>query len=119
MAHLVLILLPVLAGKEKVLVIATHKINWFDSQVFFSIAFITIDPFVEWFVSISCLNNDFKLATFVFAKKNKKGIEVAVVFVTLSQRPEPRKLRGKCLPKPRSSLFIFDDRFEKNGLVQF
>jgi hypothetical protein len=45
MAHLVLFLLPVLTGKEKVLVIATHKINWFDSQVFFSIAFITFDPF--------------------------------------------------------------------------
>jgi hypothetical protein len=67
MAHLVLFLLPVLAGKEKVLVVAAHKINWLDSQVFFSIVFITFDPFSERFVPIFCLvNNDFKLAAFVF-----------------------------------------------------
>jgi hypothetical protein len=84
MAHLIHFLLPVLAGKEKVLVIATHKINWLDPQVFFSIDFITFDPFCKSFQFIFCLNDDFKLAAFVFAEKNKKSVEVGVVLVTLN-----------------------------------
>ena len=34
MTNLVLLLLPVLAGKEKVLIIATNKVDWLDSQLF-------------------------------------------------------------------------------------
>ena len=49
MAYLVLFLFFVFAGKEKVLVIATHKVNWLDSQVFFCIIFITLDQSGEWF----------------------------------------------------------------------